>query len=408
MSRRPWAPVVLLQTANLASGVSNATVMVLVPWLVIEVTGSAWAAGLVAAASSILGIFVAPAVGVLIDRVGRRLVSIGSDVLSALSTAAFPLLALVMEPSLTSILILACVGAAFDPAGYTARKSMIPDAATASRVDVNRLNGIHEGLFAIGWAVGPVVAATLISLVGAISAYWAPTVLFVLAAGCVALMRVGDAGQEARAAKEAAGHESERFWTTATRGAQVIWRDGVLRALTLAVMVLAAVYLPIEAIILPFHFEGLGQPERFGLLITALAGGGAIGAFSYGWLARRLRLYTITCIALSGTIVAVVPLSLFPPFPLMLVAAAVMGVAWGPMNPLLNTVVQRRVDADEQGRVYGVQTSLFYAAPPVAMLIVGGAVTGLGLAPTFLALAVLLTAVCVAILFVPAIRRMDT
>jgi MFS family permease len=91
----------------------------------------------------------------------------------------------------------------------------------------------------------------------------------------------------------------------------------------------------------------------------------------------------------------------------MLVAAAVMGIAWGPMNPLLNTVVQRRVEADEQGRVYGVQMALFYAAPPVAMLIVGGAVTGFGLAPVFLTLAVLLAVVCVAILLVPAIRRMD-
>lgn len=407
MSRRHWAPVVLLETANLASGVSNATVMVLVPWLVIEVTGSAWAAGLVAALSSILGIFVAPAVGVMIDRIGRRVVSIGSDVLSAISTAAFPLLAFVVEPSLVSILILACIGAAFDPAGYTARKSMIPDAAAASRVDVNRLNGIHEGLFSVGWAVGPAVAALLIGAVGAVSAYWAPTALFVLASVCVLLMRVGDAGQKARAEKLAAGQEPERFWSTASRGARLIWRDGVLRALTVAVMVLAAVYLPIEAVILPFHFEGLGQPERFGLLVSALAGGGALGAFAYGWLTRRLRLYSITCIALSGTIIAVIPLSLFPPFPLMLVAAIVMGVAWGPMNPLLNTVVQRRVDADEQGRVYGVQMSLFYAAPPVAMLIVGGAVTGFGVTATFLSLAILLTVVCIAILFVPAIRRMD-
>ena len=37
----------------------------------------------------------------------------------------------------------------------------------------------------------------------------------------------------------------------------------------------------------------------------------------------------------------------------------------------MNTLVQRRVPADVQGRVYGVQMSLFYAAPPVAFLITG-------------------------------------
>ena len=62
------APVILLQAANLLSGVANSSVAVLVPWLVLQETGSAADAGLVAAAAGIPGIFVSPFVGALVDR----------------------------------------------------------------------------------------------------------------------------------------------------------------------------------------------------------------------------------------------------------------------------------------------------------------------------------------------------
>ncbi|NCZ91566.1 MAG: MFS transporter, partial [Actinobacteria bacterium] len=53
--------------------------MITVPWIVLEETGSAGRAGLLAALVSIPGVVVSPIVGGLIDRLGRRLVSVISD-----------------------------------------------------------------------------------------------------------------------------------------------------------------------------------------------------------------------------------------------------------------------------------------------------------------------------------------
>ncbi|MFM8016356.1 MAG: MFS transporter, partial [Actinomycetota bacterium] len=78
-----------LQVANLSSGVANGVVMITVPWLVLERTGSPARAGLLAALVSLPGIFVSPVVGGLIDRVGRRAVSALSDLLSCLSVLLF-------------------------------------------------------------------------------------------------------------------------------------------------------------------------------------------------------------------------------------------------------------------------------------------------------------------------------
>jgi len=404
MTSHRRGPLVLLEAANAASGLANAIVMITIPWLVLERTGSAASAGLVIAAASLPGIVVSPLVGIAIDRFGRRIVSILSDVLSALSVAAFPIVALTQDLDLGWILALAVLGATFDPAGYTARKSMLPDVATASGFPLDRLNGIHEGVFGVGWAVGPALGAVLIAVVGPVQAFWAPFVLFIVAIVAIVLLRVGDEGQDAR---REAGEESVGAWRGLLLGATVLWRDPVLRAVTVALMVLAAVYLPTESVVLPAYFEGLDEPTSLGIIVSVMSLGSIVGAFGYGWLARRFTRYQLTRAVLIGTAVSIVPMAFLPPLPLMVLAGFILGLAWGPFSPLMNTLVQRRVPPDVQGRVYGVQLSLFYAAPPIAFLITGWAVEEFGVQATYLTLALVLSVTSIAVLFVPSLRRMD-
>jgi MFS family permease len=399
-------PVILLEAANLASGVGNAIVMLTIPWLVLERTGSAASAGVVAAASALPAILVAPLVGWLVDRFGRRVVSVVSDILSALAVASIPVVAMLGTLDFPTIVVLAVVGATFDPAGYAARRSILPDAAEAAGRPVDPLNGIHEGVFAVGWTVGPVVGAALIATVGAEQSFWAPFVLFLVASGCVAAMRVGDAGQRARAeADEEMG--TNLGWTSLTRGFTTLWHDRPLRLVTIAVVVLAAIYLPTEAVLLPTYFERQGDPGALGIVIAALALGAMIGAFSYGWLRRRLRLSTIARLVLAGVALSIVPMALLPPLPVLAVAGFFLGLSWGPADPMMSTLVQTRIPPQEQGRVYGVQMSAFYAFPPIAMLIIGGAVEQLGLAWTYLALALLLAAFSIAAMLSPGVRELD-
>lgn len=399
-------PVVLLETANLLSGLSNAIVLIAIPWLVLEQTDSPVAAGVIAAVSSVLGVLVSPAVGFLIDRFGRKLISVVSDVLSALSVALIPLIALFTDLTFSWLLILAALGAVFDPAGYTARKTLIPDVAAAARMDIAKFNGIHEGIFAVGWTLGPALAAVSIATIGATSSFWVGFVFFVIAALSVLVMRVEDAGQKARNQRLQSG-ERDHFWAEAFRGVTALWEDKPLRVLTIAVMVLAAVYLPSEAVVLPVYFEAQNFPQGLGIVITALAGGSVIGAFGYGWLARRLSRYNIGRLALLGTMVSIVPLAFLLPLPIMIVAALLLGLSWGPLQPLLNSVVQSRIPDDEQGRVFGAQMALFYAGPPAAMLIVGAAVSAFGVLASYLAIAAILVVTSVVVLLLPSIRRID-
>ena len=123
------APIILLQVSNFASGLGNSIVMITIPWLILERTDSPAFAGLVVAISSLPAILVSPIGGWMVDRIGRRSVSISADLLSSLSVAAFPIIALTFGLSNLSILVIALIGAIFDPAGYTARKTLLADVA---------------------------------------------------------------------------------------------------------------------------------------------------------------------------------------------------------------------------------------------------------------------------------------
>lgn len=393
----------LLETANALSGTGNGIVMVVLPWLVLELTDSAAAAGLVAALSTIPALFVIPAIGAAVDRFGRKPVSVLSDLASAVSVLAFPIVAWLIGLDFAWVLVLAIIGASLDPGGYTARKSLIVDATRASGVRLEALNGIHEALFAAGWTLGPLIGAFLIASVGAVQALWVPAVFFVIAAISIAAMRVGDAGRQAveEGADEVGG------WRGLMRGFSALNADHALRTLTLAIMVLAGVYLPTESVLLPVHFEGLGQPEGLGIVIAGLAGGSVIGAFAYGWLSQRFTQYRIIQMAMVGTAVGIVPMALLPGLWLLAVAGFVLGLSWGPMQPLLNTAVQRRIPDQEQGRVFGVQLTAFYVFPPVAMLLTGAASERWGVPAVYPVIAALLIVVGIVTLSLRSIRRID-
>jgi len=182
--------VFLLQFSNFTSGLANSIVMITIPWLILERTDSPAFAGLVVAISALPGLIISPIGGWLIDHVGRRAVSISADILSSLSVIAFPLFASLFGLTNLAILLIAFFGAIFDPAGYTARRTLLSDVARDTNSDLDRLNGIHEGFLGVSWIAGPAVGAWLIASVGAINSFWVSAVLFILAALSIALLRV--------------------------------------------------------------------------------------------------------------------------------------------------------------------------------------------------------------------------
>ncbi|MEY3511711.1 MAG: hypothetical protein RL486_376 [Actinomycetota bacterium] len=395
------SPVVLLQISNFASGLGNSIVMITIPWLILERTGSPAFAGLVAAISALPGILVSPIGGWMVDRIGRRAVSIGADLLSSVSVAAFPIVAATFGLSDLSILLMAVLGAAFDPAGYTARKTLLADVAKASDAELDHLNGIHDGIMGIAWIFGPAVGAGLIASVGAVNSFWFSAALFLIAALVISFLRVGDSGKDSRELAKATGEETDMSLRI---GAKTLWDDKLLRTLSVALLIIAAVYLPTEAVVLPTYFENVDNPSGLGFVISALAAGSAMGSFGYGWISARVKRKTLIRMILIGSAVSIIPMAFLPPLPVLMLAGFLLGLSWGPYNPLISTLVQQRVPAHLQGRVFGVQTAVFYAAPPLGMVLAGLSVESFGIRATYVVLAGVLSLTSILVLLTKSLR----
>jgi len=394
-------PMVLHQLSNFSSGLGNSIVMITIPWLILEETGSPAFAGLVAAISALPGLLISPIGGWLVDHIGRRAVSIGADLLSALTVVAFPVVALTSGLSSTTILIIAVVGAIFDPAGYTARKTLLADVAKSSEIDLDRLNGIHDGFMGVAWIFGPAIGAGLIASIGSINSFWVSAGLFVIAALAIAFLRVGNMGKESRDLAEESGEKTDNRIRI---GVKTLWNDKLLRTLSIALLVLAAVYMPTEAVVLPTYFENIDNPSGLGLVISALAAGSAIGSFGYGWISKRVQRKTLIRMILLGSAISIIPMALLPALPLLMLAGFCLGLSWGPYNPLISTLVQERIPAHIHGRVFGVQTAVFYAAPPMGMLLAGLSVERYGVKVTYLVLAGVLSVTSVLVLLTKSLR----
>jgi hypothetical protein len=65
------------------------------------------------------------------------------------------------------------------------------------------------------------------------------------------------------------------------------------------------------------------------------------------------------------------------------------------------------VPAHVQGRVYGVQTALFYAAPPVGLLVAGIAVDAVGVQAVYAVIGGVLAVSAMLVAALPSLRGLD-
>ncbi len=392
-------PLLLLESATALSGIGNGVVIVALPWLILERTGNAAIAGLVAACTAIPLLIVSVFAGTLVDIVGRRRVAIGSDVLSALAVIAIPVADLTVGLSVPLLLGLAVIGALFDPAGLTARETMLPAAAHAARWPIDRANSVHEAVWGLAYLIGPGLGGVLIFRLGAVHTLWVTGCCFLLSALLVRLILVAGAGRPATPAPDVRQAVLE--------GLRFVWRDRLLRTIGLVMIALIVIYLPIEGVVLPVYFQSLAAPQQLGAVVMAMSAGGIVGSLFFGAIVSRVprRATFVASVILSG--LALLGMAFLPPFPLLLGFAALSGLAYGPVNPLANRVMQRHSPEHLRGRVVGVMSSSAYAAGPAGFLLAGPLVQWLGVKPAFLILACAFLAIALLTWALPVLGELD-
>ncbi len=398
---RHLAPFAALEAATGLSGIANGIAMVAFPWLALEVTGSASAAAAIGAVTLLPLLLTSLVSGTLVDLVGRRRVSVASDLFSLASVAAIPVLDASVGIGFGLLAALAVLGAVFDPAGITAREAMLPEAARAAGLRLERVNGTHEAVWGLAFLIGPGVGGLLIALVGATGAFWATAACFGMSALLMVAVRVPGAG------RPAVHDRVEGFWTATKEGLEFLWGDRVLRSVSLLTALLVGFWLPIEGVVLPVYFQERQEPGHLGAVLMSLSAGGVLGALAYAAVGTRVRRRPAFVGALVATSLAIVGMAFLPPLVGLLAFGFAAGTAYGPINPIANIAMQERTPERLRGRVLGLLTSVAYAAGPAGYLLAGPLIEAVGLRAAFLVFAGGLVAVAVGSIRVGALAGLD-
>ena len=400
--QRRVAPFVLTQLASLTSVTSGSMVFIAIPWIALEISGSAASAGLVVALTAIPGLFIIPIVGSVIDKYGRRRVAIWAELITAAFTLLLPLVAGIWELTLAWLIVLAILKNLVAPAGPTARKSLVPDIATPAGMTLDRANSIHEGVFATGFALGPALATFCIALIGSAETFLVIAVFAAISGILASFVRVVEQHEPNDES------EKEPFHRYALQGFKILFATPSVLVMMSAIVILAVIYLPTEMVILPAYYNSLGDPEGLGLLISAMAGASIFGALFFEQIHRFLSYSTILRVGILGVPLAMLPMSQLPALWAMLVGAMVLGLAWGPLLPLLNTIIQRKIPANKRGRVFALEMAIWNGGPLISMVAVGAAVDGLGVKSTYTALAITVLIAGVIVSFNRHVKSINT
>lgn len=362
----------LLPVTYLASHVlsllGNSIAGIALPLIVLSTTGSALGAGTVAAATAIPAVLAGLFMGVVIDRINRRTSSVVTDLISATSIAALPIVDLVSGLNLGWFVLFGIIGSLGDVPGMTAREALLPAIVRHGNLSAERLMGLRESLSAVAIFVGPAAAGTLMVLFDGSTVLWITAATSLLAALITLLIPkavgvlVADDGSRASTPVGSG-------WSQLRDGWRALFRSPFLVATTALSLVSVFVLAGLQGLVLPVYFTLVDQPGLLGFVLSALALGMLVGGGAYAFAGTRGPRRAWFVIGMIGTTIGIGFISLLTSVWVVFAGAFVLGVASGLFGSLMGVLMIERIPEQLRGRIMGTQNALTTAAPSVGIML---------------------------------------
>lgn len=399
---RSRTPVYALLAANTLSFTAEAIAMVAIPWFVLELTGSYAQMGIVGFFTVLPRVIATFLGGQVVDRLGFRTSSIVSDVLSGLSVCGIPILYATGHLTLSWLIVLVITGAFFDGPGATAKDAMVPELAFSAGISLDRVNAFFQGARRLSLFIGPVVAGFLIAWVGASNVLWVNAVVF----GLSALITITLIPPVAMPRQEDDSPAS--FWSSTLFGFRFIRHHRLMLWLAGTVCLMNFLDAPMTTVQMPALVrEHYGSAEQLGILLSADGGGAVVGAMIFSVVSGRVSRRKTFIAGFFVVGLAFLSLSAVPPYPVAIAIMFFMGLAGGPLNPILMSIRQERVPIAYRARVFGTTTAISFVAIPLGQLAGGYLTEWLGVQTLIAAVAVIYLTVVASFVFNPVLHEMD-
>jgi predicted MFS family arabinose efflux permease len=406
----------LLLIGSSLSSLGDQFTIVALPWLVLKLTGNGAALGLVLAAVALpRAIFILMG-GAIVDRMSPRRVLLAADAVNGVLIAVLAALVLTHSANIQLIYVLA-VGIGLATAfAYPAAGAILPRVLRPEQLPA--ANSLVTGIVQACALLGPAIAGVVITfgssanLRGALPdsfhgiglALSIDAASFALSLASLLMIRV-------RGDDQPAVGGSRGLLAEVATGLQSVWKDSELRmflfygaAATAFVGGSLQVGLPVLA---ATHFR-IGATS-LGLLMTAVGVGFLAGSVLSGIAMRAIRGRIGVLVLLSDCIagIALAGLSLVHSTLAGFALLVLVGMLQGVLQVAFVTWLQSRMSPELIGRTMSIVMFVFMGVAPMAAVVAGALLNRISVGALFAGAGLCLSAVALACLTRPRMRRIQ-
>ena len=349
----------LFFTGQLISQVGNWLTLIAQTLLVLKLTDSGFALGLLAAAQFGPVLFIGAFAGLVADRSEKRRLLLWVQTFAMFQSFALAALAFTGDPPVLAIYGVALLGGIATAFDNPARRSFVVE--IVPEADMTNAVSLNSALMTGARVVGPALAGLLVTTVGFGWAFALDGVSYL--AVLVALLMM-DPRQIRRAPVTPRGKGQVRDGLRYVRTIPELWVPLVMMA------VIGTLSYNFQTVIPLFATRDMGGSDvTFTLLMSVVSVGALLGALA----AARRTSVDITVVSWAALLfgVAMGLLTISPGLALAYVFSFLLGLASTTFMTTSTAIVQIRSDPTMRGRVLALQAIVFLGSTPIGAPIVG-------------------------------------
>jgi MFS family permease len=286
------------------------------PILILALTGSGLAMGVVGVLSTLPDLVIGLPAGAYADRWDRRKMMLLADLGRAVLTALIPISVWLGGPTLVLILLVTFPLNVLRVLWLAAFTAAVP--GLVGRGQIARANAVFEAFFNVGWIVGPALAGILAATIGPGPTIAIDALTFAVSAISLLFVR--------RPLRPEARPTPTHLLVEIREGISYVSRQPTLRAVVALWTAISVIYAGLTSVLI-FYItidRDLGS-DVVGLVLSAFA----VGSLGGSLVAARMSFRAVGPVMLVGTVVmglTVVVVALDAPVPVLAGAACVAGL----------------------------------------------------------------------------------
>lgn len=337
---------------------------------IVEATGKAGWAGVVAAAGFVPGAILGPLGGALADRLPRKALLLTTTSVQTVLATVLTVLAATGEPSPALVTLIVFGGGCAQAIGFPTYQSVLPDLVPPE--DLVGAVALSSAQWNLGRVIGPALAGVVISLGGYAWAFGINAVSFLAVIAAIALLKLPPPR-----------HDGASIRRSIAQGIGYVRRDPGLRVVMGYMFVNTFLAAPFIALIAPMAIKVLHTGKAGASVLVTAQGLGAVAmGFALGNLAARFGSRRVLLLVLWTLPAALAVYAVMPTLAASALALFFVGFIYlGALSSFMS-IAQIRAPAAIRGRVVSLLAVVLGSLYPLGAVVQGALADEIGLRET--------------------------